>query len=260
MPTAFWSELTVPHRRAVRIRLGPLVVTVARLDNEWRVIREAVGGNDSEVSIQENVPIEEPPPSANVTRYATASKTERLRIVPVLPDRSVLTRPERPISILPHTEVRLYVGSPLWIRLLQGADDLLGELPATPPKEAWVGSSTRDGELCYATRTYGRLHLEDMKLLPHRVMTSVAINNGAEHVFVCDHVSLPVRRLSVFASSEGRLWTEPISLERSPHEEFAKLDVSSGPPGEARGATLLSGPRDAGQRGIRFRAFGALFE
>jgi len=260
MPSAFWSELIIPHGRAVRIRLGPLVVTAARLDNEWRIIRDAVGGNDSDVSIQENVPIEEPAPNAKVTRYATASKTERFRIVPVLPDRSVLTRPEHPISILPRTEVRLYVGSPLWIRFMQDVNDPLGELPASPPKEAWVGSSTRDGELCYATKTYGRLHREDVILRPHRVMTSVAINNGAGQPFVCDHVSLPVRRLSVFASSEGRLWTEPISLERSADEEFAKLDVSSGPPEEARGATLLSGPRDAGQRGGRFRAFGALFE
>jgi len=260
MPSAFWSELTIPHRRAVRVRLGPLVVTIARLENEWRVTREAVGGSDTDVSIQENVAIEEPATNANVTRYATANKTERFRIVPILPDRSVLTRPERPISILPHTEVRLYVGSPLWIRLVQGEDDPLGELPASPPKEAWVGSSTRDGELCYATRTYGRLRLEDAALRPHRVMTSVAINNGSGHPFVCDHVSLPVRRLSVYASSEGRLWTEPISLEQSASEEFAKLDVSSGPPEEARGATLLSGPRDAGQRGGRFRAFGALFE
>jgi hypothetical protein len=260
MPSAFWSELTIPHHRAVRIRLGPLVVTVARLDYEWRITRESVGRGDSEVSIQENISIEEPAPNASVTRYATANETERFRIVPVLPDRSVLTRPERPISILPRTEVRLYVGSPLWIRLLQGADSPLGELPASPPKEAWVGSTTRDGEFCYATRTYGRLRLEDAALLPHRVMTSVAINNESGQAFVCDHVSLPVRRLSVFASSEGRLWTEPISLERSANEEFAKLDVSSGPPEEARGATLLSGPRDAGQRGGRFRAFGALFE
>jgi len=260
MPSAFWSELTIPHGRAVRIRLGPLVVTVARLENEWRVTREVLQGNDSDVLIQENVVIEEPAPKANVTRYATASKTERFRIVPVLPDRSVLTRPDHPISILPRTEVRLYVGSPLWIRLLQGADDPLGELPASPPKEAWVGSSTGGGELCYATRTYGRLRLDDMALRPHRVMTSVAINNGSGEPFVCDHVSLPVRRLSVFASSEGRLWTEPISLDRSADEEFAKLDVSSGPPEEAHGATLLSGPRDESQRGGRFRAFAALFE
>jgi hypothetical protein len=90
-------------------------------------------------------------------------------------------------------------------------------------------------------------------------MTSVAINNGSAQTFICDQVSLPVRRLSVYASSEGRLWTEAISLERSVVEDLAKLDVSPGAPEEAHGATLLSGPRDVGETGTRFRAFGALF-
>ena len=40
MPSAFWSELTIPHGRAVRIRLGPLVVTVARLERNPTVKAE----------------------------------------------------------------------------------------------------------------------------------------------------------------------------------------------------------------------------
>jgi hypothetical protein len=259
MKKAFWSELTVPHGRAVRIRVGPLVVTVARLEHEWRISRESVEGGDKDVSIDREVPVNEPSPSAHLTRFVTENDTERFRIVPVLPDRSVVTRPEHPLTILPRTEVKLYVGSPLWVRFLQGDDEPLGELPASPPKEAWVGSTTRHGEFCYATRTYGRLKLDDAALLPHRVMTSVAIQNGSDHTFVCDQVTLPVRRLSVYGSNEGRLWTEAISLGRTATEEFAKLDVASGPPPEASGATLLSAPREFGQVG-RFRAFGALFE
>lgn len=258
MQAAFWSELTIPHGRAVRIRLGPLAVTVARLEHEWRIYREAAPGNDAGVSIEPEAAVEELAPSADVTRYATSSSTERFRILPVLPDRSVVTRPEHPITILPHTEVTLYVGSPLWFRLLQGAGEPLGELPATPPKEAWIGASTRDGDVCYATRTYGRLRLDDAAFHPHRVMTAVAINNGSSLPFVCDHVSLPVRRLSVYASAEGRLWTESVALGRTSPDDLAKLDVSSGAPPEARGAILVSGPRELGDGG-RFRAFGAFF-
>lgn len=259
MQSAFWSELTIAHGRAIRIRIGPLAVTVARLDHEWRISRENVEGNDTIVSIDPDVAVETLAPRTDVTRYATSNPTERFRIVPVLPDRSVVTRPERPITILPHTEVTLYVGSPLWFRLLQGADEPFGELPASAPKEAWVGSSTRDGEMCYATHTYGRLHLDDAALRPHRVMTAVAINNGSSQPFVCDHVSLPVRRLSVYASAEGRLWTESVALERTAVDDLAKLDVSTGAPPEAHGATLVSGPRELGDPGGRFRAFGALF-
>jgi len=259
MSQAFWSELTIPHGRAARIRIGPLVVTAARFEREWRIYRRILEGNDEEIAIDREIAVEEPSDDAEVTRYATPNAGERLRIVPVLPDRSVLTRPEHAITILPRTEVKLYVGSPLWFRLLHGDDEPLGELPGSPPKEAWVGPSTRTGELCYATRTYGRLRIDDAALLPHRVMTAVTINNGSGLSFVCDHVSLPVRRLSVFASTEGRLWTEAVTLERTATDDLAKLEVGKGPPAEARGARLVSGPRDVGETAGRFRAFDALF-
>jgi hypothetical protein len=259
MKAALWSELTVPHGHAARIRLGPLVVTVARLEHEWRICRESVDGNDNDVSIDRAVAVGEPPPDAHVTRYVTSNKTEHFRMVPILPDRPVVTRPEHSLTILPHTEVKLYVGSPLWVRFLQGDDEPLGELPASPPKEVWVGSSTQSGEFCYETRTYGRLRLDELALRPHRVMTSVAINNASASEFVCDRVSLPVRRLSVYGSTGGRLWTEAISFVRTETEELATLEVSPGAPPEASGAVLLSSPRDTGDNGGRFRAFGAWF-
>jgi len=66
--------------------------------HEWQVIREqAAGLGDADVSVE--VPTDVPtelPASAPITRYATASDTTELRILPVLPDRSVVTRPERP--------------------------------------------------------------------------------------------------------------------------------------------------------------------
>ena len=61
-----------------------------------------------------------------------------------------------------------------------------------------------------------------------------------------------------------RLKADAESISRDFHKQteirtkFATLDVSSGPPEEARGATLLSAPRDVGPRGGRFRAFESL--
>ena len=58
-------------------------------------------------------------------------------------------------TILPRQKLTIYVGSPLWVGLL--ADDPLGELPLQPPKLTWWGTNTREGEVCYASRTQGRL-------------------------------------------------------------------------------------------------------
>ena len=191
-----------------------------------------------------------------LTRYATASDTTKLHILPVLPDRTVVTRPENPLTILPGTRVTLYVGSPVWARLLQGHDEMLGDVPVSPPKEAWLGPSTREGELCYATHTYGRLSLDEVAHAPHRVMTAVTIENRAQQPFMCERVNLPVRRLSVYASADGRLWTESVTLERE--GELANLVVDPKPPPIAAQASRVTGPRDLDGGGL-FRAFGTLF-
>jgi hypothetical protein len=182
------------------------VLTVSRLSHEWQVHREASSDPDEGgVKVELGRTVTEPSPDASVTRYATASDTSTCRIVPVLPDRTVVTRPERPLTILPRTEVVLYVGSPVWVRLLQGENEALGDLPVSTPKEAWLGANTMEGEPCYATHTLGRLELDTKILRPHRVMTAVSIQNGTDTPFVCRQVNLPVRQLSVYASEEGRL-------------------------------------------------------
>jgi hypothetical protein len=264
--------------QAGRFRVGPLALRVLRLPHEWRVQREFLEDGENAVSVEIPVPIEAawgatttvtrvPQPrsgarvhvdsdEASVTRYATASDTTRLRILPVLPDRTVVTRPEMPLTILPHTKVTLYVGSPVWARLLQGGDEVLGDLSVLPVKDAWLGPNTQEGEACYSTRTHGRLTLDNVVLAPHRVMTAVTIQNRIEQPFVCEQVNLPVRRLSVHATKEGRLCTEAVTLERV--GELARLIIDDELPPGMRDATRLTGPRDV-EGGGMFRAFGTLF-
>jgi hypothetical protein len=268
----WWGGFSVPIGRTARFRIGPLALAVSRLPHEWQVRREhAEGSAEQTASVEVPASADEPPVTGlmrarperkddasevTLTRYATASETTKLEILPVLPDRTVVTRPENPLTILPNTRVTLYVGSPVWARLLQGNDEMLGDVPVSPPKEAWLGPSTREGELCYATHTYGRLSLDEGALAPHRVMTAVTIENRVPQPFVCERVNLPVRRLSVYSSPQGRLWTESVTLERE--GELANLVVDSRPPDIASGATRITGPRDLDGGGL-FRAFGTLF-
>jgi hypothetical protein len=272
---AWWGALTVPIGQTARFRIGPLALAVSRLPHEWRVRREHPEDESEHTVDLPEVTAGHPSTgvwrrgaraaerrdargdamASTLTRYATASNATRLEILPVLPDRTVVTRPENPLTILPHTRVTLYVGSPVWARLIQGEDEMLGDVPVSPPKEAWLGPSTREGELCYATHTYGRVSLDEVALAPHRVMTAVTIENRVAQPFICERVNLPVRRLSVYAA-DGRLWTESVTLERE--GELANLVVDPTPSGVAARAARLTGPRDLDGGGL-FRAFGTWF-
>ena len=269
-PPRWWGSFTIPVGEAGRFRIGPLALKVVRHPYEWRVQREQAD-DTAETSAEVPAPPSRVPTTLDgaalagavteprevtITRYATASDTSKLRILPVLPDRTVVTKPEKPLTILPSTRVVLYVGSPVWVRLLQGEDEMLGDVPVSPPKDAWLGPNTQEGELCYATRTYGRLALDETTLAPHRVITAVAIDNQSAQPFLCERVNLPVRRLSVYAADNGRLWTEAVTMERV--GELARIVVHDKPPDVAVSAVRVTGPRDVAEGGM-FRAFGTLF-
>jgi hypothetical protein len=260
MATAYWHEVTIPHGRGGRFRIGPLTLDVERARHEWRISSSTTGDDaDETVSFELGDARADSLAGGIHRRIATSSDTERFRVLPVVPDRSVVTRLERPVTILPRMEMRLYVGSPVWVRLLEGPGDELLELPVSSPREAWFGPNTREGDVCYATRTPGRLELGDAPVLPHRMTTAVSIHNDRDQPFALERVQLPVRRLSIYASDTGRLWTEAVRLDRTESADLARLTVEKEPPAEADGATRLSPPRDPSGGGGLFRAFGLMF-
>ncbi len=256
----WWGEFEVPHGQARTWRLGLLLLRVSRLAHEWRVSRQRATLADDAFEVATLGQDEPLTGAADISRYATSGSSETLRMSPSLPDRSVIFRPQPAIRVLPHQNVTLYVASPLWLRLEEAPNTFLDELPATAPTQTWWGPSTMEGEPCYAARTHGRFRLEDTEAYRHRVLTSVDVQNAADEALLIQRLNVPVRRLSVYAAADGRLWTEAVHLQRSSRDAFAELHVGDQPPAEAVGAQRLCGPRDAGKEHTLFRAFGSLFK
>ncbi len=253
----WWGAYRVREGAAAAWRVGPLRLTVVHQRREWIVMRGQGDPDDRARLVHQDAPVRAARPDELVTRYAAGDGVDAISITPILPDRSVVTRPQTPITVPARGDVSVMVGSPLWLRLEEG-EHLLEELPAMPPRLTWFGPNTREGELCYATRTFGRLRLEDLCVLPQRVVTAVKIANRADRALTLERLKLPVRRLCLFATPGADFWTEPVVLERREGKEFAELRVVSGPPGEAPDARLVSGPRDPEGTNM-IRAFGSLF-
>lgn len=260
MTADFWDETVISRGRAARFRVGPLVLTISRSAQEWHVARESTGDAiDASASVETLEQMPEAAEHADVTRYATSPGSDRVSVLPVVPDRSVVSRLDRPLTILARTSVTLYIGAPVWLRIVEPGDRRLAEFPAWRPKETWFGPNTREGELCYSTRTLGRLVLDEMQILPHRMVSAVSIRNDRDEALAIDRVNLPARRLSVYRAKDGRFWSEAVTLERTLRDEFAKIHVGDEPPAEAAHAVRISGPRDVEESGRLFRAFGTLF-
>ena len=256
----WWGDFEIPEGSAGRWQVGPLTLTIVHFRSEWRVCRDT-SGDAGDPSRRIDIPAEfsREDICELLTRYAASPGADAIRITPILPDRSIAARPEHPVTVPARGEVAIYVGSPLWLRLSESGITLLEELPAFRPSLTWWGPNTIEGELCYASRTAGRIRREELVNYAHRAITQVRIVNRADMPLVIERLNLPVRRLGLFSSEEGVLWTEAVVLERRQKQDFAELRLTKAPPDVAGIVERVSEPRD--QEGTDlFRAFGSLFK
>jgi hypothetical protein len=202
------------------------------------------------------LPLEELPEGAEVERVAAEGIDGRLRVTPALADRSIVARPEIPFRLLAGGETAFYVSTPLWLRVeTVSPSDLLLDLPTQRLSDTWFGTSTRQGELCYATRTSARLHLENLHLCPHCAVTKVRLHNRASGTLSLERFNLPVENLSLFTSPDGLLWTQSVTVERETGGDLAGFRVDREPPPESRAAEEVAPPRRGRQSYLR-RALG----
>ena len=123
--------------------------------------------------------------------------------------------------------------------------------------DTWFGPSTSQGELCYAIRTKARVHLENLPVLAHRVVTAVQLENRTRESFPLERLSLPVPNLSLYADADARLWTQSVSVKLGAGK-LAEVDLDPRPPAAAREPELVAGPRTQAQKNVLVRAVNAL--
>lgn len=256
----WFGDFSIGPGQRAHWQVGPLALTVEHAPGEWRLCHsrgEDLWASDASVRLEPAARCDE----QKVDRYIVGDADPAISLLPLLPDRTVITRPISPVYVPAGESVRLYVSMPVWLQLAVGSErKVLAEIPTQRLSDTWFGPNTREGELCYALRSRCRLVLDDAAFLPYRVMTPLRIRNKSAELMLLERVSVPVRQLSLFAEPNGRLWTGELGLERTEDGQFASLHIEVGPPPEARGATPLAGPREPAPKKTVIRAFSALFQ
>ncbi len=249
----WWGDFDIPEGRMGRWGIGSLALWVEHRREDWRLAYlECPGEPPSEgAAVECSVEPEEPPAEATVERVVGEPSDDRLRLLPVLADRSIVARPETPLRLLPGAEASLFVSIPIWIRLeLAGSSQVLLDVPARRPSDTWFGPSTRQGVLCYAVRTKARLNLENLTVLPDRAIARVCLRNLAASEILLERLNLPVDELALYADSSGNLWTQQLTVQRTEGAGEVVVDFDQQPPPEAAGAERVADARTPARRGL----------
>ena len=245
-----WAPLDVSSGERVERDFGPLRLSVARARGEWIVERDYVGATRPDGP--------RPYPNDEKVRFvAETEATDLVRLAPVISPRSIVARPELPVWVLAGQETRIFVSTPLWVRLGVGeSDDLLEEVPTVVLKDTWFGADTRVGELCYASKTLARVHLADAMRSPVRAITIIRIVNRNKKHFQVQRVKIPAPYLGLYVTEEGTFFTEEVYVLNAADGETGEAKVRSLPV-EAGKAKLVRRARESGRVGV-FGSLGAL--
>jgi len=272
----WWGSVSLNLYTGGKWHLGPSTLWVYRASHDWRIIHRPSTDPVTADPMAKRSDVTAPLPDDEMTsvlesddpalithRYSVRDTDEQIALRPVLADRPVVARPEHPLSVLPNESVTLYLSTPLWARVeLVESERVLQDIPSHRMSDTWFGPSTRTGELCYATRTAGRLRLDRIPVRLHRALTPLQVRNRASEALELERVQLPAPPLALYETTDGGLWTDAVTMIRREGETGADIRIAEGAPSDAGDAERIQKPREASKHGLitsTFSAFGAFF-
>lgn len=259
--TVWWGNFSPKEGDIGRWQIGASTLWLTRYPQEWRIAHHQNSDDPLVPKISYNTTVSHHNihPSAKVYRYGFRHAPKTLNLQAVLADRPVVIKPREPFQVQSGEEITMYVMTPLWIRVsVSEANNQLRDFPSFRPSDTWFGSSTIEGELCYASSTKGRLRLEDLPDTPNRAITPVKIRNRSKSNLLLERVKLPVQYLALYRNKND-LWTQSITLSREQNTDNAVLQIRKGAPTEANEAEQLTTPHLKAENNLVVRAFSRLF-
>jgi hypothetical protein len=253
----WWREETFEVGQVRSWQIGPLSLVVERSRQEWKLAHRWTGWEDVDPGWSVVDGGEFPEDGWEFTRFVFSSTGSSMSLVPALANRPVVTSPRVPLFVSPGERTVLFVSTPMWLQV-KGEGQTLLELPIRRLSDTWFGPSTREGELCYSTKTCAALDVGNLPLLARRAVTPVQIKNRADSPLQIERLKLPVPLLSLFGSGKGTLWTEKVVMSRDVSSEMAVVTVRSGPPDEAQETELLTTAREHVKENLVIQVFGTV--
>ncbi len=252
----WWGSFELVPGSSLERNIGPLRLLIEREYQEWRVSNTRqnaqTANNDAGQEEQAEDTVSE--------RYIVQETDDPMHLMPVVADRSVVTEPLTPLNLTSGSEVTLYVSTPLWYRIEIGAKPIrLRDDYIVRSSDTWFGPSTREGELCYASKTEGRINLADVPHRAERAVTAVTVRNELDTVLQLTRLSIPAPLLALYVDSAGMLWTQDMTLVNRDETDFADLVLEKGDPKYASEPKLVSPSRTQNKQPRLIRAFGSIF-
>ena len=227
--TIWWGnhQLAIDEQR--RWQMAGLLLHIQRDAQEWQIAYHRSPNqheDDHDWQIIEHIDRSPMPEKALLQRYIYNQTQQQIHLKPCLADRSVVIKPITPLFLSSNQQTTLFVSTPLWLNIFSDDDNLLLDIPFVRPTDTWFGATPIRGEICYATKVFGRLALEQLPIRAFRAVTPIHIVNHHTKAIQIERINIPAPLLPLYAAQDGRLWTPTIEVEQLANGRTPKVSIS----------------------------------
>ena len=240
----WWGDFAFDLQEQKCWSIGQRAILLKRKATEWNTWNiESVAQEHDDITLSDgaNFTVES---TDVVGRFLEKSTSDTVKVFPLLADRTVIARPSSPLVILAGEKIQLFISTPIWFCAhTVPSGKCIVDLPFWRPSDSWFGSSTIDGQLCYAKYTSAKTQLEDLDLHSHKATTSIIVVNNHDQPFTINRINVPVNHLHLYSDEQNNLWTSRLTIEIKNDSSDVELIVDKSVSSELAPLTFISSPR-----------------
>ena len=249
-----WGPIKTAPDQCLEWILPYLAFRVMTTRDEWLLsVERKSSGNKKPVFGRKRSAV---PPAWDWMRFVTVAD-DHLRLLPALPDKPLVVRPESHVRLLPGRRADFYLRVPLWIRFVgepKTGNVVFHEEPVVLLSNTWFGDLA-SGELCYSIDS-PLFRAPSSEVDPFSAMCRVAVHNGSAEKLDFTSVCVHVENLNLFEGTGGFL-TNDMTVSYRGTDLTSQIVSSDAPPSGGEGSRLVCEPRIVVNRNLIRKTFDA---
>ena len=249
-----WKKYKIDDNVIYNSRIGSSILWLEKSKNIWSY---AIDKTNSDSTGTDSLQSAKKLPDDFEWQGHLGSDASSIHILPAMPDRAVVVKPDKNLAILNGTTIEVFLLIPVWLRIYASSvkdENLLLEFPTTDLSSTWFGAPD-NGELAYslpANALFDTIGLTDSA--NSTAICPVKINNESGAVLNFERLSVPAPQLNLY-SKENQLFTNEIRLKYKGEDNQNEVQIINGSPSIAEGSTHLSSARIKDSKGLFQRSF-----
>ncbi len=243
---SIWDKHTIEKDVCYKVKVGPLSMWIKSVEDEIQIT--SLRADEAEVEPGEEPQFlicDDPEQTKGLkwSRWVAGEHSNRIRISAVMPNRSVVVRPELPLKLPGGQKALFYVRIPIWVKIsiISSEDVQIIEEPTVELSNIWFGSAV-SGELCYSLRSTARRKFDNFLPMPHKVVCPVFIDNMSRTQLDIARFCIQANHLNIY-SGQTKMWTNDIKMLFEGDELESSINYSQKPSELEPDATLITNAR-----------------